>query len=112
MYGKNMPSPKKHRVANGLKIGKNFQELAEELKIAEATAEVYGIDCLAAGQDVDHQTIAKYLDIGQESFEWIKSEIMSSNDKKLRTVRDNLGEEINYNQIRFVLACQIRDLEL
>ena len=112
MYGKNMPSPKKHRVAQGLNIGKNFQELAEELKIAQATAEVYGIDCLAAGQDVDHQTIAKYLDIGQESFERIKSEIMSSNDKKLRTVRDNLREEFSYNQIRFVLACQIRDLEL
>ena len=111
MYGKNMPSPEKHRVAQGLNIGKNFQELAEELKIAQATAEVYGIDCLAAGQDVD-QTIAKYLDIGQESFERIKSEIMSSNDKKLCTVRDNLREEFSYNQIRFVLACKIRDLEL
>lgn len=86
MYGKNMPSPKKHRVAQGLKIGKNFQELAEELNIAQATAEVYGIDCLAAGEDVDHQTIAKYLDISEESFERIKSEIMSSNNKKLRTV--------------------------
>lgn len=43
-----MPSLKKHRVAQGLKIGKNFHQLAEELKIAQATAEVYGIDCLAA----------------------------------------------------------------
>ena len=82
-----MPSPKKHPVAQGLKIGKNFHELAEELNIAKATAEVYAIDCLAAGQDMDHQTIAKYLDISEESFEQIKSEIMSSNDKKLRTVR-------------------------
>ena len=86
--------------------------MAEELKITQATAEVYGIDCLAAGQDVDHQTIAKYLDIDEESFEWTKSEVVSSNDKKLRTVRDNLREEFSYNQIRFVLACQIRDLEL
>ena len=112
MYGKNMPSPKKHRVAQGLTIGKNFHELAEELNIAQATAEVYAIDCLAAGQDVDHQTIAKYLDISEESFERIKSEIMSSNDKKLRTVRDNLKEAFSYNQIRFVLACQIHGLEL
>ena len=112
MYGKNIPSPKKHRVAQGLKIGKNFQELAEELNIAQATAEVYGIDCLAAGQDVDHQMIAKYLDISQESFGRIKSEIMSCNEWKLRTVRDNLREEFSYNQIRFVLACQIRELEL
>lgn len=86
--------------------------MAEELKIAQATAEVYAIDCLAAGQDVDHQTIAKYLDISEESFERIKSEIMSSNDKKLRTVRDNLKAAFSYNQIRFVLACQIHGLEL
>ena len=112
MYGRNMPSAKKYRVAQGLKTGKNFQELAEELNIAQATAEVYGIDCLAAGQDVDHQLIAKYLNIGQESFERIKGEIMSIIDKKLRTVRDNLREEFSYNQIRFVLACQIRELEL
>ena len=93
-------------------MGKNFHKLASELNIAQATAEVYGIDCLAVGQDVDHQTVAKYLDISKESFEWIKNEIMSSNDKKLRTVRDNLGEGFIYNQIRFVLACQICDLEL
>ena len=112
MYGKNMPSPKKHCVAQGLKIGKNFHKLAEELNIAQATVEVYGIDCLAAGQEVDHQTIAKCLDISEESFERIKSEIMSSDDKRLRNVRDNLREEFSYNQIRFVLACQIHDLEL
>ena len=93
-------------------MGKNFHELALELNIAQATTEVYGIDCLAAGQDVDHQTFAKYLDISEESFERIKNEIMSSNDKKLRTVRGNLGEGFSYNQIRFVLACQIHDLEL
>jgi len=82
-HGKNMPSPKKHCVAQGLKIGQNFHELAEELNIVQATTEVYGIDCLVAGKDVNHQTIAKYLDIGEESIERIKSKIMSSNDKKL-----------------------------
>ena len=91
-----MPSPKKHRIAQGLKIGKKFHELAE----------VYGIDCLVAGQDGDHQTIAKYLDISEESFEGIKSEIMSSNDKKLRTFLDNLREEFSYNQIRFFLLAK------
>ena len=92
-------------------MGKNFQQLADELKIAQATAEVYSIDCLAAGFDMDHQTTAKYLAISVESFERIKGEIMSSNDRRLRTVRDNL-EEFSYNQIRFVLACQIQDLDL
>ena len=60
---------------------------------------------------MDHQTMAKYLAISVGSFEWIKGEIMSSNDRRLRTVRDNL-EEFSYNQIRFVLACQIQDLDL
>ena len=46
MYGQNKPSPKKHLLSEGLKMGKNFQQLADELKVAQATAEVYGIDCL------------------------------------------------------------------
>ena len=92
-------------------MGKNFQQLAVKLKVARATAEVYGIDCLAAGLDMDHQTMAKYLAISVESFEQIKGEITSSNDRRLCTVRDNL-EEFSYNQIRFVLACQIQDLDL
>ena len=52
---------------------------------------------------MDHQTMAKYLAIRVESFEWVKGEIMSSNDRRLRTVRNNLVE-FSYNQIRFVLA--------
>ena len=102
MYGQNKPSPKKHLVTHGLKMGKN---------VAQATAEVHGIDCLAAGLDMDHQTMEKYLATSVESFERIKGEVMSSNDRRLRTVRDNL-EEFSYNQIRFVLACQIQDLDL
>lgn len=62
MYGKNGPSDKKLRIVQGLKSGK---DLAEELQIAKPTAEVYGIDCLAAGQDVDFQEIAAYMDINR-----------------------------------------------
>ncbi|XP_078380981.1 uncharacterized protein LOC144663784 [Oculina patagonica] len=114
MYGKNLPSVKKQLVVQGLKIGKTFDQLAQELKIACATAEVYAIDSLAAGQDVDHEIIAKSLEINEEDFQRIKAELMSTmrNDKKLRTVRDNLGQEYGYNQIRFVLACQIQEVEL
>lgn len=114
MYGKNLPFDKKHLVVQGLKIGKNFDQLAQEMKIACATAEVYAIDSLAAGQDLDHEVMAKSLEIKEEDFQQIKSELMSTtrNDKKLRNVRDNLGQEYSYNQIRFVLACQIQGLEL
>lgn len=112
MYGKNNPSPKKRLVMLGLKNGKNFTELARELSITTATAEVYGIDCLAAGGDIDHEIVAGYLKITKTSFHTIKGEILSTQDNKLRTVRDNLGEVYTYNQLRFVLACLIHELDM
>jgi len=92
--------------------GKNFATLSSELNVAEATAEVYGIDCLAAGAELDHEYVAKCLKVSKESFGVIKGEIMANEDKKLRTVWDNLGQLYSYNQIRFVLACLIHDYEL
>ena len=89
----------------GLKDGKEFTHLARELNIATATAEVYGIDCLAAGGELDHEMRAGYLKVSKTSFDLIKGEILSSEDKKRHTVRDNLGEVYTYNQLRFVLAC-------
>ena len=55
--------------------------------------------------------MAEHLKISTESFLRIKSEILSNEDRKLRTIRDNL-EECSYNQIRFVLACLIQELEM
>ena len=46
MYGKNNPSPKKRLIIEGLKMGKNFSDLAADLSITKATAEVYRIDGL------------------------------------------------------------------
>ena len=40
MYGKNNPSPKKPLIIGGLKMGKNFSDLAVDLSITKATAEV------------------------------------------------------------------------
>lgn len=98
----------------GLKLGKNFATLSSDLNIAQATAEVYGIDCLAAGGDIDHKIMAGYLKVDKRSFETIKGEIMATctEDKKLRTVTDNLEQAYSYNQIRFVLACLIHDHDL
>ena len=112
MYGMNNSSLKKRLVMQGLKEGKDFSHLARELNIATATAEVYGIDCLAAGGELDHEMMAGYLKITKTSFEIMKGEILSSEDKKLRTVRDNLGEVYTYNQLRFVLACLIHELDM
>ena len=112
LYGKNQPSNKKVHVGNGLRTGKDFQQLSKELAITKATAEVYGIDCLAAGMEMDHEMIARYLHVTPEDFQRIKATILSNVDKKLCTIRDSLNEEFEYNQIRFVLACLIRELEI
>ena len=60
---------------------------------------------------MDHQTMAKYLAISVESFELIKGEIIRRNDRRLRTMWDNMGE-FSYNQIAFLSACQIQELDL
>ena len=112
LYGKNQPSNKKVHICNELKAGKDFQQLSKELAIAKATAEVYGIDCLAAGMDIDHKMVATYICVTPEDFQRIKSTISLNEDKKLRTIRDSLNEEFECNQIRFVLACLIQELEM
>lgn len=112
MYGKITLSWKKRLIVEGLKTGKNFDMLAEEQSINKGTAEVYGIEGLAAGEHIDHEMLAKYLDISCDSFKRIKREILSSEDRKLRTIRDKFFEEFTYNQIRFVLACLIQELDV
>ena len=72
---------------------------------------VCSINCLAAGIGMDHQTMAKYLAISVELFELIKGEIIRRNDRRLCTMWDNMGE-FSYNQIGFLLACQIQELDL
>ena len=93
-------------------MGKNFSDLAADLSITKATAEVYGIDGLAAGQQIDRETLARLLNVSMDCFKRIRNEIVVCEDRKLRTIRDNLSQEFSYNQIRFVLACLIQELEL
>ena len=112
MYGKNNPSPKKRLIIEGLKMGKNFSDLAADLSITKPTTEVYGIDGLAAGQQIDHETPARLLDVSMDCFKRIRNEIFVCEGRRLRTIRDNLSQEFSYNQIRFVLACLIHELEL
>ena len=82
LYGKNQPSNKKVYVCNELKAGKVFQQLSKEVAIAKATTEVYGIDCLAIGMDIDHEMVARYIRVTPEDFQQIKSTILSNEDKK------------------------------
>ena len=86
MDGKNNPSPKKRLIIEGLKMGKTFSDLAKDLNITKATAEVYGIDGLAGGQQIDHETLARLSDVSMDCFKWIRNEILKCEDRKLRTI--------------------------
>ena len=112
LYGKNQLSNNKLRIAEEFALGKSLTQLASEMGIAKATAEVYAIDCLAAGRKIDHEQLASFLALTADAFQRIKVTILSNEDNRLRTIRDSLSEEFCYNQIRFVLACLIHELEL
>lgn len=112
MYGKNQPSNSKMRAYEEFKNGRGYREIAATLGVEEDTAKVYTIDALAAGAPLSHSRMASLLEISGEEFENIKSSIISNTDAKLRTIRGNLNESFSYNQIRFVLACMIRELEV
>ena len=112
MYGKNQPSNAKMIAYKLLKSGKNYTEIAGRMGVQESTAAVYTIDALAAGAPLDHERMANLLGVTGEMFETIKKTISSNTDSKLRSIRDELDESFTYNQIRFVLACMIRDINL
>ena len=90
--------------------GKDFKAVVGMLHVAEATAQIYAIDSFAAGAPIDHVRLAN-LQVTEENFEAIRNCIEKNKDHKLRSIRDELVV-FSYNQIRFVLACMIRDLTL
>lgn len=90
--------PQQRLVMQGLKEGTNFAALAADLNVAQATAKVYRIDCFAAGTELDHETKATFLDGTKDYFSIIKRGIVSSEDRKPRTIQDNLGEVITYKK--------------
>ena len=112
MYGKNQPSNGKMQAFELLKNGRDYKEIASSLRVQQSTAEVYTIDALAAGAPLDHGRMANLLGVTRDIFERVMTVITANTDSQLRTIRDELGESFSYNQIRFVLACMIRDLEL
>ena len=80
MCGKDNLSPKKCLIMEGLKMGKNFSDLVADLSITKATTEVYEIDGLAAGQQIDHETLVRLLDVSMECFKWIRNKILVCED--------------------------------
>ena len=86
--------------------------IARELGIAEATVEVYAIDCFVANAPLDKTVVTRHMEVNPKSFHVIKGAIQGCKDGKLRTVKDHLDDVFSYNQIHLVLACMIRDLEI
>ena len=92
--------------------GKSVAVIARELRIAEVTVEVYAIDCFASNAPLDKTILACHMEVNPKSFKLIKGAIEGCKDGKLRTLKDHLDDVFSYKQIRLVLACMIRDLEI
>ena len=99
------------RTTQEIMNGKDFKAVAGMLHVAEATAQIYAIDSFAAGAPIDHGRLANLLQVTEENFAAIRNCIEKNKEHKLRSIRDELVV-FSYNQIRFVLACMIRDLTL
>ena len=112
LYGKNPASNNKIAVVEHLRKGKDFHAIASEMHVTLATAEVYAIDSFAANAPLDENMLARHLQVDSDAFQVIRTTIIKNTDAKLRTVKHELEDAFSYNQIKFVIACLIRELEI
>ena len=94
---------------DAFKKGMRLRDIACELCVQLPTVEVYLIDSLLAGKDLDHERLGEYLHITNEHFLVLRDELLVK--PRLSMVKQSYPS-FSYNQIRFVLACLIRDLEV
>lgn len=109
LYGKVKVSNQKLRAVDAFNKGMRLRDIACELFVELPTAEVYLIDSLVAGKDLDHERLGEYLHITNEHFLLLRNELLVQ--PRLSMVKQSYPT-FTYNQIRFVLACLIRDLEV
>ena len=109
LYGKVKVSNQKLRAVDAFNKGMRLRDIACELFVELPTAEVYLIDSLVAGKDLDHELLGEYLHITNEHFLLLRNELLVK--PRLSMVKQSYPS-FTYNQIRFVLACLIRDLEV
>jgi len=112
IYGHNPPTPRKIEAVEELKKGKDFHSVARKMNVTLATAEVYAIDSFAANAPLDETIFARHLEVDSNKSQGIRAAIERNTDGKLRTIKDELKDLFTYNQIRFVIACLIRDIEI
>lgn len=99
------------RALDSFSNSKDFGTISRELGVQRATAEVYIIDAFAdafaAGKNVDPEHIAELLDVTKDLFSRLQQLLLTH--ECLGKVKEASGG-CTYNQIRFVLACMIRDM--
>ena len=70
--------------------------------------EVYLVDALVAVENVDHERLGKVFYVTKEHFLYLQEELLL----KVRLSEAKQSSSAFTNQIRFVLACLIGDLEV
>ena len=92
---------------------RRFADIAEELGVATATAEVYTIDAFVSGVPLDFVFLCAELSLDRRLFQATKRELQEND--LLKAVKENLEGQhykVTYNQIRLVIAGLIRGEEL
>ena len=81
------------------------------MRVAEATVEIYVIDCIARGQGSEelHRRIVNELGIDRNKFETVH-ECLTRSGITLREIRDITS--LRYNEIRAIVALLLNDFEL
>ena len=74
--------------------------------------EVYAIDSFATNAPLDETIFARHLEVDNDKFQAIRGAIEENTDGKLPTVKNELKDLFTYNEMRFVIACLIQDIEI
>ena len=73
----------KIRTVQQFRSGKDFKTISQILYVAEATAEVYGIDAFVTVVPMDHMQLAEVLQETEKNLKRIKSCIEKDQEPKL-----------------------------
>lgn len=78
LYGKVKVSNQKLRAVDAFNKGMRLRDIACELFVELPTAEVYLIDSLVAGKDLDHKPLGEYLHITNEHFLLLRNKLFKN----------------------------------
>ena len=109
LYGKISVTNQKLRAVHAFDSGMDVVQIASYLGVRTPSVEVYLIDTMCAGKAVDHVRLGDLLAVNEDHFVLIQEELLQKT--RLNEVKQSCPS-FSYNQIRFVLACLIRALQV